>query len=126
VVDEKTQQLLHLFQVEKERIIDKMKKAAPEPYENLLYVDYPDKNEARVNALACKKVTSDEAKKRICDQINEEIQPEVEAKTAEGGPMAQMAARKAAEKTVEKLVDEAVKTFANSKKESEPAAKSHN
>ena len=52
----------------------------------------------------------------MVDKINEEIRPTVDAKTAELGPMAQMALRKAVKKMVEKLVDEAVKAFLSSNK----------
>lgn len=93
-----------------------MKKAAPESYENLLYVDYPDKNEARVNALACKRVTSDEAKKEMCDQINEQIWQTVDSKTSQIAPMAQFAFQNAVETMIKELVDEAVKAFLNSNK----------
>jgi hypothetical protein len=88
-----------------------MRQAAPKPYENLQFADYPDKNEASVNALACKNVTSNEAKKIIAKEINEKIEPKVDAKTANYDPVARAALRKAVEKTVEELVDKAVDEF---------------
>ena len=93
-----------------------MKRAAPKPYENLLYAGYPRKNAASVNALACKRVKSDEAKKRMCDQINEQIWQTLDSETAQLAPMAQLALRTAVEKVVKKLVDEPVKSFLNSNK----------
>jgi hypothetical protein len=101
-----------------------MRQAKPKPYENLLYEDYPDKNESSVNALACKNVTSNEAKKKMAKEINQQIEPKVDAKTADYNPIARAAINKAVEKTidqlVEKAVDEFIKKISNSNKQAKP------
>jgi hypothetical protein len=85
-----------------------MEKAAPKPYQNLLYADYPNKNGLRVNALAHKNVTSIDAKKRISDKVNKQLEPRINAETTHMNPAATTALHKAVEKTVEKAVDKAV------------------
>jgi hypothetical protein len=88
-----------------------MQAAAPEPYKNLLYRDYPDKNGSKVNELALKNVTSDEAKKKIANQINELIKPKVDEKTGNMNPLVAAAFRKTIEKAVDESVNAAVNTF---------------
>jgi Ni,Fe-hydrogenase I large subunit len=88
-----------------------MRQAAPKPYENLQYADYPDKNGASVNALASKNIASNEAKKKLAKQINEELEPRVNEKTVDYDYVTRMAVRKAVEKAVEEFVDKAVDEF---------------
>ncbi len=88
-----------------------MRETAPGSYENLFYADYPDKNRSQVNMLACKNITSDEAKKQIVNQINEQIKPKIDAKTADMNPIAAEALKKTVEKTIEQFVDKAIDSF---------------
>ncbi|CAF1336084.1 unnamed protein product [Adineta steineri] len=90
------------------RIVIQMTKASPEPYEDLLLSDYPEKNLSKVNALALKYATTKEAKQQISNDINEKMKPKVEAKIANLNPLAQKAVRKAVKKSIEEAVDKSV------------------
>jgi hypothetical protein len=85
-----------------------MQQAAPRPYENLLFSDYPEKNGSKVNALAWTNVTSKTAKEPIVDEINEKMQRRVDEKTAGQDLLIREAMRKATRKAIEKLVDETI------------------
>ncbi|CAF0775515.1 unnamed protein product [Adineta steineri] len=110
-VDQATSSIPESYINERHHIIEKMRHAAPGPYEDLHYADYLDKNESSVNALALEKVISKEAKKEIAKKINEQIEPKVDVKTADLNPAARAAVRKAVEKMVEQLIDKAVDEF---------------
>jgi predicted dinucleotide-utilizing enzyme len=100
-----------------------MRQAAPEPYKNLLYKDYPDKNGSKVNELALKIVTSDEAKEQIANKINELIKPKVDEKTDNMNPIVAAAFRKTIEKAVEQSVNAAIDTFIKSVDKNDPQGK---
>ncbi len=95
------------FQNERQRIVTDMEKSSPHPYENLLFSEYPDKNQAKVNELALKNVTLKTLKEETAEQINKQIEPKVEEKTANLPELARMAARKAIKKVVNEAVDKA-------------------
>ncbi|CAF0943470.1 unnamed protein product [Adineta ricciae] len=94
--------------IQRSDIIRKMKEAAPEPYEGLLYSHFPD-NVEKVNALAIQYATSKTAKKNIALEINQEIKPKVDEQVANQEPVVQEATRKAVKKTVKKTVSKAMK-----------------
>jgi len=60
-----------------------MRHSAPKLYHNLLFFDYPNKNEAKVNDMARKKVTSREAKQQLNVKINEMIEPSFTLQTSD-------------------------------------------
>ncbi|CAF1185545.1 unnamed protein product [Rotaria sordida] len=95
------------YKGERIRIVEKMRKAAPERHENLLYYDYPDKNGSKVNELALQNVTSEVAKKKISQGIYEQIKPKLDEKTS-GDPLGREALHKVVEKTIEVSVSKAV------------------
>ena len=88
-----------------------MKTLAPEPYEKLFYKDYPDKNASEVNALALKNVTSEEVRKEMADEINQQIRPKVDEQIANMNPAAKRLFQKLVEKTVEEAVSKVVNAF---------------
>jgi hypothetical protein len=65
-----------------------MRGASPQPYQGLLFVDYPTKNGPEVNALARKNVTSDQVKHQIAHQVYERLERTIEGKTAHLNPLA--------------------------------------
>ncbi len=85
-----------------------MKKSSPRPYQNLLHSEYPEKNQTKVNELAIKNITSAESKKLICKEVNREVEPRVDEKTAGEPEIARAAIRRAVEKAVEEAVDKAI------------------
>ena len=48
----------------------KMRKAASQTYENLVYSEYSKKNETIINALIMSNITSNEARKTLENQMN--------------------------------------------------------
>ena len=88
-----------------------MRKSSPKPYENLLYEDYPEKNAAKVNALALRNITADESKDQIANKINEQIQPLVDEQTASMASRVKLFFKKIVEKSVEQAVNRSVDLF---------------
>jgi len=87
-----------------------MRQVSPQSYQGLFFVDYPTKNEADVNALARKNVTTDQVKDQIAHQVNTDLEPMIESKMANMNPVTRCLALKTIEKTINVAVYQAVDT----------------
>jgi ubiquinone biosynthesis protein COQ9 len=85
-----------------------MRQASPNPYQGLLFADYPTKNGTAVSALARRNVTSDQVKEQITDQVNKRLQAKIERQLVQMNPMARAVVSKTIEKTIKAAVNEAV------------------
>ncbi|CAF1935773.1 unnamed protein product [Rotaria magnacalcarata] len=90
-----------------------MRRASPEPYKNLLYEDYPEKNADRVKAMALEKIMSKEAKNRIREEVNQKLEPKISEKTANMNPIASKLTRKAIIAVVDEAINKAVDKVVN-------------
>ncbi|UJR12398.1 hypothetical protein I4U23_016575 [Adineta vaga] len=69
-----------------------MRRVSPASYENLSYADYPEKNETQ----------------EIIDEVNQQVQPKIDAKTPDISSMQRSVIHKALYKTIEKVVDKVI------------------
>ncbi|CAF4165358.1 unnamed protein product [Rotaria magnacalcarata] len=99
--------------LKKKRIVEEMRRASPEPYKNLLYEDYPEKNADRVKAMALEKIMSKEAKNRIREEVNQKLEPKISEKTANMNPIASKLTRKAIIAVVDEAINKAVDKVVN-------------
>jgi hypothetical protein len=85
-----------------------MRHSAPKLHHNLLFFNYPNKNEAKVNGMARKKVTSREAKQQLNVKINEMIEPSFTLQTSDWNCKSRGMARLFIKTFIEKLVNEPI------------------
>ncbi|CAF4833103.1 unnamed protein product [Rotaria socialis] len=67
----------------------------------------------RINAMALEKVTPKEAKNRIREEVNKQLEPKISEKTANMNPIASKLARKAIIAVVDEAINKAVDKVVN-------------
>ena len=88
-----------------------MCQVSPQPYQGLLWKDFPERNEPQVNALARKNVTSVQVKHQIAHQVKERLQPLIESKMTDINPCARCIAMKVIDTSITVAVAQAVDTI---------------
>ncbi|CAM4824694.1 unnamed protein product [Rotaria magnacalcarata] len=77
------------------------------------YATIRKKNADRVNAMTLEKVTSKEAKNRIREEVNKQLEPIISEKTANMNPIASKLTRKAIITVVDEVIDKVVNETAD-------------
>lgn len=85
-----------------------MREAAPEPFENLLFSDYPDKNGSKVHEMTVKNAILENMKNQMVDEINQQIKQKLDA-IPNMPHLVREAIYKAIKEAVNKAVDAAIK-----------------
>ncbi|CAF1080774.1 unnamed protein product [Adineta ricciae] len=99
------------YQNERERIVNEMNRSAPASYLGLTYSDYPDINGAKVNEMARRLVTSNEAKQQLIDRIDKQIDPIFISQTSTWTSLSRETARPVIRSFIEKKVNETFNSF---------------
>ncbi|CAF1113728.1 unnamed protein product [Adineta ricciae] len=107
-VEERVAKIPAQFKSQKDHIVHEMHKASPDSYKDLYIKDYPEKNEKQVSKLAIHNVTSNEVKHQIVEEINGEVDPIIDAKTAHLNKLVRTATKKTIHIAIEKSVRIAV------------------